>query len=121
MVRALKVEVHLVAAVHVDILPLGLLAREGERRVVAREQRTEQLRLVALHRGLARELAVVLADALELVVERSEDAGARHCVDLVAPRAVGVLVEGCQLHTLARVRAQHRGHHLVASHLVSTL
>ena len=56
------------ARVHVDELTLGLLAGEGERRVVAREQGTGQLRLVALHRGLARELAVVLADTLELVV-----------------------------------------------------
>jgi len=121
MVRALQVEVDLVARVHVDVLTLGLLAGEGERRVVAREQASEQLRLVALHRGLARELAVVLADTLELVVERSENAGARHCVDLVAPRAVGVLVQGRQLHTLARVRVKQRGHHLVAGNLISTL
>ena len=118
---ALEVEVHLVQRVHVDEAPLRLLAREAVLVAVGREHLGEQRLLVRLRARRDRELAVVLADPLELLVERGEDRAARHRVDLVAPRAVGVLVQGRQLHTLARVRVKQRGHHLVAGNLISTL
>ena len=118
---ALEVEVHLVQRVHIDEAPLRLLAREAVLVAVGREHLGEQRLLVRLRARRDRELAVVLADPLELLVERGEDRAARHRVDLVAPRAVGVRVDRSELDATRRVRIEQRRHHLVSRHLVRPL